>query len=233
MTVKSRIITIEVPDPDSANKVYYFTLRGIDRVSFSLDVSVGTAQGIAANFIHPWFIKPVTVSLSGSSYIGTFYNVKDAVTTDLDKPVRQPKQESLWGQLKQLGAKETLKKYFTRKEPSRTEELKAKKSLEADTYYRTQQLPFFIEKLHKISEKVRIGIIRTRPEVIKQKLTISDYVYNYESITFEGFLSSVKVEENARKLGLLGYDISFVGTPKLEEESAKEKAKEVKQQVSK
>jgi hypothetical protein len=208
MTVKSRTITLIVPCPikDGKTIVYEFKLRGIGRIDFSLDINVGVAQGIASNFIHPWFIKPTTVSLSGSTYIGTFDNIKDVEINEVQGAVN-PKKESTF--------KSTFLKFFGRKPKEETER---KTELESFSYPRIKQLPHFIEQLYYISESIRKGTVRTLDkDITKQQLIITDYVHSYDKIIFDGFITKIKVEEEARKLGVLTYNIDFVGIPKLEE----------------
>jgi len=209
MTVKSRTITLIVPCPikDGKTIVYEFKLKGIERVSFGLDISVGTAQGIASNFIHPWFIKPTTVSLSGSTYIGTFDNVKDAEINEVRGAV-SPKKESTF--------KSAFLKFFGRKPKEGSGQ---KTGLENFSYPRIKQLPHFIEQLYYISESIRRGTVRTLDkDITKQRLIITDYVYSYDKIIFDGFITEIRVEEEARRLGILKYNVGFVGIPKLESE---------------
>lgn len=211
MTVKSREIILVIPCPIKDNKtvIYEFKLKGIERVDFSLDVSVGTAQGIASNFIHPWFIKPTTVSLSGSTYIGAFDNVKDAEINEV-QGATSPKKGSTF--------KSAFLKFFGRKSKEESEQ---KTGLENFSYPRIKQLPHFVEQLYHISESIRKGIVRTLDRSItKQQLIITDYAYNYGRIIFDGFITRVRVEEEARRLGVLKYGIDFVGIPKLEEQKS-------------
>jgi hypothetical protein len=218
MAVKSRTIILVVPCPVKDDKaiVYEFKLRGIGRIDFGFDISVGTAQGIASNFIHPWFIKPVAVSLSGSTYIGTFDNVKDIEINEV-RGATGPKERSTF--------KSTFLKFFGKKSKGESEQ---ETGLENFSYPRIKQLPHFIEQLYYISESIRKGTIRTLDkDITKQQLIITDYVHSYDKIVFDGFITKIRVEEEARKLGVLTYNIEFVGIPKLEKSRENKETKKL------
>jgi hypothetical protein len=225
MTVRSRTIVLTVP---TETVTYYFRIRGITSINFVLDTKVGTAQGIASNFVHPWFIGPVDIKLSGSTYIGTFYNVQDKIldeTKEPSDPVKpKPFKETLssigtsikegtYGRFKRLA--ESLRK----KKPKET-----KKGTPVYSYPAVQQFPTFIGTLYKISETVRTGrvkrnslvrleggISRRVSEIVKQQLTISDYLGPGKNLIFDGFISDVSITEEQGKLGIIKFSISFKG----------------------
>jgi len=225
MTVKSRTIILSVPTEDVT---YYFRIKGITSVSFTLDMKVGAAQGIASNFVHPWFIGPVDIKLSGSTYIGTFYNVRDEVIDETKEPSDPTKPKSFKETLSSIGKgiKEATYGRFKRL----TESLSGKKKKKEEkgtpvyTYQKIQQFPTFVNTLYKISENVRTGFIkrygvskidrgitRRSNEIVKQQLKIYDYLGPGKNLVFDGFISDVSITEEQERLGIIKFTISFKG----------------------
>lgn len=191
--IKSRTVLLTVP---YEGKNYYFRIKGISNVRFSLPFSVKTEQGIASNFVFPWFIGPVSITLKGETYIGTFNNVKDVLIEETSYPERKQRFTTPYSRTFNF-----FKRIFKKKkEGTKPEE---------DKYPRTQQFPFFLDKLCKISETIRTQQILDK-EQTAHFLEISDYLKG-KSIKFKGFISNVEVEESADTLGKLSFSIKFDG----------------------
>jgi len=212
MTVRSRTIVLSVP----VNEIeqYYFRIRGITNISFALDTKVGTAQGIAANFVHPWFIGPVDVRLQGSSYIGTFHNVQDEVLDETTLPdLTGSRPRSLGEIFKSMGSgilSATVGRFKLLSKKKEVAESTAQKP--SFTYQKTQQLTYFINTLYRISEKVRKGTIqRSGNEIVKQQLTIYDYRGPGQNLVFDGFISDISITEEQERLGVIKFTITFRG----------------------
>lgn len=202
MTVKSRYVILEIPH--TPEHTIIFALVGINSISFSLNSAVGTAQGIAANFIHQWFFQPVTVTLSGKSYIGAFHNIKDLIITETG--LVESEKTSLLTKLKLKSSKR--KPHFIT-----TPSVSEKPQKSSPVYPRIEQLPRFLTILYQISEDVRLKrtILDKRP--LKQKLIISDYMFKEtpKPLVFEGVVSDIKCTESAFKLGTIEYTVTFTG----------------------
>jgi hypothetical protein len=180
---------------------------------------VGTAQGIASNFVHPWFIGPVDIKLSGSTYIGAFYNVRDEIldeTKEPSDPVESAKSKSFKEVFSNIGAniKEATYGRFKRLAESlrKKEPKKTKKGTPISRYPGVQQFPTFVNTLYRISETVRTGRVkRSASSIVKQQLTISDYLGPGRNLIFDGFISDVSITEEQNRLGIIKFTISFKG----------------------
>ena len=51
------------------------TLSGVNSISGALATDTGTDMGVSTWFIQPWYIKPVPITLKGTSYLGTYPSV--------------------------------------------------------------------------------------------------------------------------------------------------------------
>lgn len=200
--IKSRKVIIKLKNPEG--RVFNFKLKGLDEIRFSLENQIASAQGISANFLHMWFIKPVDINLKGTTYLGMFHNMKDLVITDeeIKKPLNNPKPEgNFFKKLKKEENKNT--------------------KINIIEYPRIQQFPFFITQLIKISETVRNNEVPLLKPISFdkdltypwQRLIISGYLNdgNELDISFIGAISNISLNESADKLAVINYNLTFRG----------------------
>lgn len=63
-------------------------LVGPMSIDFSYDADVAVEPGLFTSYIQPWFVKPVSISIKGESYLGTYVLISRAdkdVESALDK----------------------------------------------------------------------------------------------------------------------------------------------------
>jgi hypothetical protein len=67
------------------------TLRGVSNLSVSHSADVASETGVVTSFLQPWFIKPVNISIRGTSYLGVYplISVSDRDVENILKKFRQ------------------------------------------------------------------------------------------------------------------------------------------------
>jgi len=202
MTIRSReiILTIKAPNESGVLDAHVYRLRGIEKVSYSFQTSTASEQGLAANFIHPWFLKVFTINLSGSTFIGDRKNLKDDI-------VEQGSKEETVENKHKLNFLQNVSKWF------KSLTTREQTVVSQGSYYRYQEFNRLIRDIMAISEVIRGGKFAAfNTSNIGQILEIKNYSdLPQDDFQFYGFISKLQVNESSKFLGVLDYDLEFTG----------------------
>lgn len=64
-------LNLSTYSPENFNSGNKIILRGVQSISLKIDNTLGNTQGIAVNFLQPWYNKPTTIEIKGLSYQGS------------------------------------------------------------------------------------------------------------------------------------------------------------------
>jgi hypothetical protein len=202
MTIRSReiILTVNAPNEGGVLKAHAYRLRGIEKVSYAFQPSIASEQGLAANFVHPWFLKVFTISLSGHSFIGDRNDLKDDVATQGSQDEPEAANAKL-NFIQSVG--DWFKRSWTQKPTV----------LAPGSYYKYQEFNRLVRDIMSISEVIRGGKFAAfNTSNIVQTLEIKNYSDTpQDDLKFSGFISKLQVSESSKVLGVLDYDLEFTG----------------------
>lgn len=213
---KSRFVIIELNDGSIGTTRTQYYLRGITNINFTLQNSIGKAQGLFSNIIHPWYLKITEITLQGQSYIGAYAVTDDEVIINPSVETRFIKRAS--DNISISSQRFTKPIYFSSDKSKEAQETEIKPQSSFVKYNKTNQLIRFMESLRRISNMVTKGNFRLMDaSQIVQRLIISDYgnvtANKRTDLIFVGSIQSLKISEKSESLGVLDYTITFSGVP--------------------
>jgi hypothetical protein len=60
------------------------TFKAVESINISYKAAIAVEQGLIRSFIQPWYIEPAVIKISGTSYLGCFFDISNA-DKDIEK----------------------------------------------------------------------------------------------------------------------------------------------------
>jgi hypothetical protein len=193
-------------------------LYGVTKLDVSWEHSIGNKQGLRANFLQPWFNKPVDITIEGESYMGSWGG--ETVSQAVNDAYSSSTKSNVFDKLSEL--KSSISKTVNSAQQDVQQFIKnVTTAVQAKSYQTTG--PFIDQTIPGIQSLISFfpygpnSSINPKASNITFQLLVENEPTgnpNDPYAVFEGFIKNFRYSESIENPYIHNYTISFVGEPK-------------------
>ena len=192
------------------------SLSGVTRIDIKWENTIGNRQGLKANFLQPWFNKPVSITIEGESYMGAWggKSVSESISSANAANAKQSGQASTIAKVKNAvnSAVNTAVRKVQDKVDYITNLIKSAGQQTIGPF--TDQTVSNVQQLISFFPWGPSGSPDKKAVNIKFGLLIENETTGYTKdsyAVFEGFITSFHYNESIEKPYIYTYTIEFIG----------------------